>query len=938
METATGSRPAVSAGAADERLLRRDVRLLCWELARMVRAHGTGELLDLSAGLVELARQRREGDPQAAGAMERKLAELDVYQLQQLVRMQGCYLELMNLAEDRHRARVLRQRDDAAFPAPRGESIGAAVDALCAAGLSPEQMQDLLDKLDICPVFTAHPTEAKRVTLRRLLGRMRETLQSLDRRDLLRRQREDLLHRLQGDLMCFWESETFRPLKPSVLDEVSRNLYVAGMLWQVVPQLFRDLRSGLVRNYGNYPFRVARFVRFGTWIGGDRDGNPFVTAEVTRQTLELLRGDALRRHLESCRELGSRLSLSDRYHTTESAVAAAVREFRQQFPDVDRALARCHPREFYRQWLLVVEMRLEATLRQDAEGSAHTRGMPRAPDYLPDLVPAYDGPEEFAGDIQRVADTLRDSGHKLLADEMVQEWLDRIAVLGFHTAELDIREESGRLSGAVQELAAELGLCIDFGGLREDRKQAFLLTEPARDAVRRLAPERLSPAARETLELFRLLARTSARYGTGPLGALIVSMTHHASDVLAMVWLSRLGAAFENVGHVPLPILPLLETIDDLIRADRILRDMFGQPSYLAYLERLGRNQVCMIGYSDSVKDGGYIAANWELYDAQQQLAQLAGEFNVNITFFHGRGGALGRGGGPAAQAVLSLPPASVGGRLRVTEQGEVVAERYGDPLIAHRHLEQLTWATMLVSSQVEPPPDPRWFTRLSAAAKEGCNAYRRLVEDPEFTDYFNRATPIEAIESLRIGSRPSRRNQRASLEQLRAIPYTFAWTQSRHLITGFYGLGSGLAACCPGDWQALTEMYRGWSFFRALIDNAELALSKADPGIVRHYASMVEDPATTKRILGQIESEHQLTRQAILRIKQRSELLETTPWLKRSVASRNPRVDLLNFVQVELLRRRLRLADQPADDAEALAETLRSSVHALSTGLRTTG
>jgi phosphoenolpyruvate carboxylase len=244
----------------------------------------------------------------------------------------------------------------------------------------------------------------------------------------------------------------------------------------------------------------------------------------------------------------------------------------------------------------------------------------------------------------------------------------------------------------------------------------------------------------------------------------------------------------------------------------------------------------------------------------------------------------------------------------------------------------------MLVSSQVEPPPDPRWFTQLSAAAKEGCNAYRRLVEDPEFPDYFNRATPIEAIESLRIGSRPSRRNQRASLEQLRAIPYTFAWTQSRHLITGYFGLGSGLAACCPGDWQALTEMYRGWSFFRALIDNAELALSKADPGIVRHYASMVEDPTTTKRILGQIENEHQLTRQAILRIKQRSELLETTPWLKRSVASRNPRVDLLNFVQVELLRRRLRLADQPADDAEALAETLRSSVHALSTGLRTTG
>ena len=314
----------------------------------------------------------------------------------------------------------------------------------------------------------------------------------------------------------------------------------------------------------------------------------------------------------------------------------------------------------------------------------------------------------------------------------------------------------------------------------------MLLTEPPRDAVRRLAPERLSPAARETLDLFRLLARTSARYGTQSLGALIVSMTHHASDVLMMIWLSRLGAACENVTHVPLPIMPLLETIDDLRRADGILREMFAQPAYRAHLEALGRNQVCMIGYSDSVKDGGYLAANWQLYDAQQHLARLAGEFKLQITFFHGRGGALGRGGGPAAQAVLSLPPASVAGRLRVTEQGEVVAERYGDLLIAHRHLEQLTWATMLVSAQMEPPPDPQWIARLSAAADEGYQAYRRLIEDAEFPAYFNRATPIEAIESLPIGSRPSRRNQRATLDQLRAIPYTFAWTQSRHLITGY--------------------------------------------------------------------------------------------------------------------------------------------------------
>ncbi len=896
----------------------------------MVREHGTGNLLDLSETLLRLAQLRRDGDPNAAAAMEKQLAGLDIDHLQQLVRMDGCYLELMNLAEDRHRARVLRDRDDAAFPAPRGESIGAAIDALSAAGHTVEQVQELLDRLDICPVFTAHPTEAKRVTLRRIFARMRESLQMLDRRDVLRRQREEVLKGLQADLMCFWETETVRPLKPSVLDEVSRNLYITGTLWEVVPQLFRDLRAGLARNYGEHPFRIGRFVRFGTWIGGDRDGNPFVTAHVTRQTIDLLRCDALRRHLETCRDMGHRLSLSDRYHVSETAVAAAVRKFRQLWPEVDKAVARCHPRESYRLWLVAIRLRLKATI----EGCAlHADGSSAAAQTM-----AYRNSDELHADVQLIADTLRESGHKTLADGAVQEWLDRIAVLGFHTAELDIREESGRLTSTVSELAAELGLCIDFQSLREDRKQAFLLVPPPPEFVHRLAPERLSPAARETLDLFRLLARTVANYGPKSLGALIVSMTHCASDLLTMVWLSRLGAACEGVAHVPLPTMPLLETIDDLQRAEGILRDMFGHAAYKSYLAELGLNQAVMIGYSDSVKDGGYIAANWQLYDAQQKLVGLAKEFDLSISFFHGRGGALGRGGGPAAQAVLSLPSASVCGRLRVTEQGEVVAERYGDPMVAHRHLEQLTWATLLVSAGMEAPPDPQWISRLAKAADEGFKAYRRLVEDPVFPSYFNRATPIEAIESLRIGSRPSRRNPRATLDQLRAIPYTFAWTQSRHLVTGFYGLGSGLADSTDADWLALSEMYRGWSFFRALVDNAELALSKADPGIVRHYASMVSEPETIRRILGQIEEESERTRHAILRIKQRKELLETTPWLKRSVAARNPRVDMLNFIQVELLRRRLRLADQPAEDGEALAETLRSSVHAISTGVRTTG
>jgi phosphoenolpyruvate carboxylase len=782
----------------------------------------------------------------------------------------------------------------------------------------------MLDELDICPVFTAHPTEAKRVTVRRIIARMRDNLGEVDRKDLVRRERNEVLTRIRSDLMCFWETETIRPAKPSVLDEVARNLYIAGTLWEVVPRLYRDLRTALQRNFGAQPFRIPRFVSFGTWIGGDRDGNPYVTASVTQQTIDLLRHDVLKRHLESCKDLEKQISLSNRYHTGGTQISSAVEEARRRWSDVGASVDRCHPRESYRQWMRVIRKRLEAT---------EHGGRDWASDSL-----SYHTHLELAADVELVAKNLRESGHTTLADGPVQEWLDRICALGFHTAELDIREESARLLSAVQELAAQMGVCSDISALSEEEKQAFLLTEPTAEAVHRLNNAELSAPARETLDLFRLIARTTMRYGPHPLGALIVSMTHHPSDVLAMLWLGRVGAYGVGVLHTPLPIMPLLETIDDLQRADGILRALLGHPEYRAHVAATGGHQICMIGYSDSVKDGGYLAANWQLYDSQSRLAKLSEELGIPITFFHGRGGALGRGGGPAARAVLALPPDSVHGKLRVTEQGEVVAERYGDPRIAHRHLEQLTWATMLVSADGESRPSPAWAKQLAGAAQLGLQAYKKLVDDPAFPTYFQSATPIEVIESLPIGSRPSRRGSRSSLTHLRAIPYTFAWTQSRHMVTGYYGLGSGLNGSISGDGLSLVSMYKTWPFFRALIDNAELALAKTEPEIMRQYATMMVDHDDAERIVGQIEAEFFRTREAILRIKQRHELLETTQWLLRAVALRNPHVDILNFIQVELLRRRRADASAKMTDDEPLAEALRSTVHAVSAGVRTTG
>jgi phosphoenolpyruvate carboxylase len=912
--------PSPTIAASEDRPLRRDIRLLRWELEQVLKKHGSGDLVARLKLLRELARRRRAGDPAAGDAIVAEMAAAKRDDLHQIIRVQGCYLDMVNLAEDRQRLRVLRAREAKRYPLPRQESVGAAIDVLHGSGWPAEQVQSLLDLLQVSPVFTAHPTEAKRSTIRQALRRLRHRLRDLDRTDLSRPERESLLVHVQSDLACLWETDSVRPRRPTVLEEVHRNMEIVETLWEVVPRLYHDLRSALHRNYGDYPFRLPRLLRFGSWIGGDRDGNPFVTVEVTRQTLADLRQEAMQRHLAACQELTAQLSVSDRYHPISPALAEAIRSARGRWPAVEASIQSCHPHETYRHWLAVIRHRLEATA---AVG----------PDQFP-RGPAYRASHELAGDVRLIFANLLSGGHTGLAEGPVQEWLDRIAVIGFHVAELDVREESSRLQNVVAELARTSGLCADYAALGEPQKQAFLLGEPPRAAVDRLDQGLLSPEARETLDLMRLLQRSASAWGRGPLGGLIVSMTHRPSDVLTFLWLSRFGAIAEGLLYTPLPLVPLFETIDDLDRADRILREMLQQPAYVDNLRALDGEQICMIGYSDSVKDGGYIAANWQLYDAQDRLSALADQFGVRIVFFHGRGGALGRGGGPAARAVLSLPRDSVRGRLRMTEQGEVVAERYGDPLVAHRHLEQLTWATMLVSSGAAQPPQAEWTQRLARAALAGYRAYRELVDDPAFPAYFRRATPIDVIESLPIGSRPSRRAERGQLDQLRAIPYTFAWTQSRQLLTGFYGLGSSLTAVAQGEWSELRMMHQHWPFFRALVDNAELALAKAEPEIVARYVALMPEREDAERIARRIEAEYLATRDAILNITQKGELLDNTPWLRRSIAMRNPDVDILNFAQIELLRRRATAAGTDTD----LEELLRISVQAISAGMRTTG
>ncbi|MFW5682118.1 MAG: phosphoenolpyruvate carboxylase, partial [Phycisphaeraceae bacterium] len=838
-----------------EQPLRRDVRMLGFELGRVLRRHAGVDLFHLLEDVRSAAKRRREGDENAETELRQRIAGLSFDDLEDLVRALSTYFNLANLAEDRHRIRVLRQREAESHPRPRGESVGDAVRLLSEEGVSPAELRELIRKLHVQPVFTAHPTEARRRTITRAIRRVRGDLVELDDPRLLPHERSELMQQITTDLDVLWETDLLRPRKPTVLEEVKRSLFVVESLWDVVPKLCGAMRRAL-RELGDGEHEgrgksegesdakgkptaerasdhddAADWLRFGSWIGGDRDGNPFVTAEVTRETLRELRRVAIDKHIEQCDLVFDRLSISIRNHPIGRDMTDALADALDRWPNCAERVHRLPETEAYRRWLRVIRFRLERTAESDP---------------FADPPPgAYASDRELRRDVEIARASLLSNDHVNLAHGELQRWLDRIDVLGFRVASLDIREDSRSLHAGVSEIAAGMGLCPNYAEL-DEAQRVELLTRPISPAAAdALDPEQLSEPARQTWELFLLLERAAATFGRESLGALVISMTHKPSDALTMLWLTRAAAA--RCGGEPtvrLPVVPLFETIDDLDRAGEILTAMLETPAYLEHVHASGGVQLCMVGYSDSCKDGGYLASNWMLYQAQRELATVAHDHGVELMVFHGRGGSLGRGGGPAARGILSLPGESVRGRIRMTEQGEVLAERYDDPEIVRRHLEQVTWATLLVSGRRERQSEPGWEELLHAAADAAYEHYRAFREDEGFLEYFGQATPIDTIESLPIGSRPSRRGGQRQLENLRAIPYTFAWTQSRHLLTAFYGLGTGLEVAvkqADTGWDALADMYERWPVFKAMLDNAELALAKADPAIARVYAELIE-------------------------------------------------------------------------------------------------
>lgn len=912
--------------------LRREVDSLGRLFGEVIKHHTGQHGFDLVEEVRTMARRLSEGDAEVATELRERLSQLSGDELSIIIRSFTIVLELANLAEDRHRIRVIRDREQQAYPDARSESIGAAFASFHEEGLSTAEIRELLERVKIELVFTAHPTEAKRRSVRRILLRIRQLLKAGDDDELLPRERERNLSLIRGELHKLWQTDFVRPWRPTVLQEVERGLAIMPGLWNEAPGLLNDLERALQRYYPKVNATDYPLVSFGSWIGGDRDGNPFVTPAVTAETLTLLRRHAVLEHRSQARALARSLSMSDRLTKRPAKLEAALADASSRWPDLAKELDKLAPLETYRRWLFAVRWRLNKTLQSSIDQP------------VGENAPGYYSRNELAQDVELVAECLRETGDELLVANEVEPWLAQIRIFGLHTARLDLRQHSAVYRAAIDELWTTAGLCDDPASLDEPARVALLVETMASEQLPSLEAD-VSDTTRETLELFALVRRTMRLRGEGPFGAHILSMTEKASDVLSMLWLWNWSRSVDG-GHerdeqLHLPVSPLFETIDDLNRAPETLRELFSNETYRQYVSQQADDQMVMVGYSDSTKDGGYLSAQWALQQSQSAMQRVADEFGIKLTFFHGRGGSLGRGGGPAARSILSLPSDAFSGSLRLTEQGEVLAERYGTPAIAYRHLEQVCWSTLTAAARPVDPPPPAWVEMMERLASTSLAAYRQLVDSPRFADFYREVTPIDEIERLPIGSRPSKRKGGNRIEDLRAIPWVFSWTQCRAILPAWYGIGSAVEPLLddPAAIDLLRTMLKKWAFFEATISNAELALAKANMPVFQLYGQLGDDIPGGPELAQAIVDEYHRSKRAVCAINDCEELLESIPWLGRSIQVRNGYVDPLNVAQVVLLQR---VASDPDayqhDQPDALEHLVNLGINGVSAGMRTTG
>jgi phosphoenolpyruvate carboxylase len=894
------------------RLHRRDIQQDVRELGAMVgdviSEQTTEEAFDTVEHLRTSAIDYRNGDLASREPLETTLEEIDVDRMLVVARAFTAFFELINLAEERERVRALREQSQATVP---DDGLEEAVDVL--AGADEETVQGILEDVLIEPTFTAHPTEARRKTVNARLRSVADRIETLDERLLTEKEERQQLRDLRADVTSLWQTAQLRERKPEPTDEaLNVQWYLENVLFDVTGEVYEELEDALGEEFEDVD--VPKLFEFRSWAGSDRDGNPYVTPEVTSETLQRQRRVVLEHYKGKLEELAGVLSQDGGRIDLGETVAASLERDRERLPaTAERAGERYH-NEPYRQKLLLMGERL---------------------DRVDDLRPGgYEDVEELLADLEAIAADLRANDAERIATAHVDPLVRQVATFGLNLASLDLRDHQGNHTEAVGELMARQGL--DYAGMGESER-VEALTEGILDDTDFFGARDgadFSETTERVLDRFEALAGWQAEYGIDAIDTYCISMCEEPSHVLEVLFLASEVGVVDLPDHCGLDIVPLLETEYALSGARRIMGTLFENEAYSQALAARGDVQEVMIGYSDSNKENGYLAAQWSLYRNQKRLAEITDDYGVELRLFHGRGGSISRGGGPMNDALLALPNETVTGEVKFTEQGEAIAEKYANDVIAERELEQMLNAQLRARlDALEHPHEPveeAWLEAMETAADAAREAYRSLLDTEGFVSYFEQATPITVIENLNLGSRPASRTGERTVEDLRAIPWVFSWTQARCVVPGWYSLAAGLDAYLEagGDMATLREMYAEWPFFRTMLDNAALALARTDMEIATEYANLA-DPELRERVFGPIRAEYDRARELVREITRRDAVIEGG-WLKESLARRNPYVDPLNYLQVRLLG--------TDDRTETQERILRLTVKGIAAGMKNTG